>query len=86
MPDYVLLVGAALITVLIFVTLLRTRHFFRALLFSAATGNAALFSVAYLGAFTGVILSPNLFTVAVSTTLGIPGVLTMLLVKLLLAG
>lgn len=57
----------------------------RALLFSAVTGNAALLAVAYLGVFTQIPMAVNLFTVATATLLGIPGVISMLLFKLIFA-
>ncbi|MEM1485396.1 pro-sigmaK processing inhibitor BofA family protein [Oscillospiraceae bacterium PP1C4] len=81
-----LFIITAVLGIIILIVLLRSGHFLRCLLFSAITGNAALFSVGYLGAFTGVVLSINLFTVAVASILGIPGVLTMLILKLLFAG
>ena len=75
----------ACVGIYIFIILLRSGHFLRTLCFSAITGNAALFGIGWLGAFTGVLLSVNLFTVAVATILGIPGVLAMLILKLLFA-
>lgn len=78
-----LFILAAVIGLAIFIVLLRSGHFFRSLIFSAVTGNLALLSVGYLGAFTGVTLAANLFTVIVATLLGIPGVLAMLILKLI---
>lgn len=72
-----------IIGLVMLVAFLRSGHFLRSLLFSAVTGNAALFAVGYLGAFTGVVLSLNLFTIGVATIFGIPGVLTMLILKLI---
>ena len=74
---------ASVVAIVIFISLLRTGHFIKSLLFSAVTGNLALFYICYLGAFTGVLLSINLFTVGVATLLGIPGVLSMLIIKLI---
>ena len=68
--------GAACITVL--AALWRSGKFLRALLFSAVTGNLALFGVAYLGAFTGVTIAPGPISV-----LGIPGVILMLALRLI---
>ena len=48
-------------------------------LFFLGAAGAALWS----GAFTGVLFSPNLFTVGVASLLGIPGVIAMLIFKLI---
>ena len=40
-------------------------------------------AVCWSGAFTGVLFSPNLFTVGVASLLGIPGVIAMLIFKLI---
>lgn len=85
MLQMILLAVAAAVCIAVLTALFRSGHFLRTLLFSAVTGNAALFCVGYLGAFTGVVLSVNLFTMAAATVLGIPGVLAMLLMKLLFA-
>lgn len=71
------------VALLIFIVLLRTGHFVRTLFFSALTGNAALLAIGWGGAFTGITLLPNIFTVGVATILGIPGVLSMLLLRLI---
>lgn len=76
-------IAAALAALFILIALIRSGHFLRCLVFSAVTGNAALLVISYLGAFTGVALGINLFTVGTATLLGIPGVLAMLLIRLL---
>lgn len=86
MPQTILLIIAAVVCAIIFIALIRSGQFLRSLLFSIISGNAALFVVGYLGAFTGVVLSVNAFTVGVASLLGIPGVLTMLVLKLLFGG
>ena len=73
--------GAAGITVL--AALWRSGKSLRALLFSAVTGNLALFVVAYLGAFTGVTIAPGPISVSIATVLGIPGVILMLALRLI---
>ena len=69
--------GAACITVL--AALWRSGKFLRALLFSAVTGNLALFG----GAFTGVTIAPGPISVSIATVLGIPGVILMLALRLI---
>lgn len=83
MPDYIILAIVIAVCLAIAVLLIRTRKFIRSFIFSAVTGNIALFCVAYMGAFTGFIISINLFTVTVSSILGIPGVIGMLLLRLI---
>lgn len=73
--------GTACLVMLI--ALWRSGHFLRSLCFSALTGNAALIAVCWSGAFTGIALSPNLFTVGTATVLGLPGVISLLLAKLI---
>lgn len=61
----------------------RSGHFFKTFLFTALTGIGALLAVCWFGAFTGVLIAVNPFTLAVSGTMGIPGVLVMLALRLL---
>ena len=81
LSDAVYLAGAAACVVML-VAFLRSGRFLRALLFSAVTGNLALLAVGWLGAFTGVALAPNLFTVGAATLFGVPGVLALVLLRL----
>ncbi len=80
LDGWLYLLPAAVLAVWIF---RRSGRFFQALLFSAVTGNLALLGVGYLGAFTGVALLPNLFTVGTATLFGVPGVLTLLILRVL---
>ena len=75
--------GAALAVLCALAALARSGRFLRSLAFSAVTGNIALLAVCWSGAFTGVLFSPNLFTVGVASLLGIPGVIAMLIFKLI---
>ena len=81
MAKYMLLAVCAL-PVLIFA---RSRAFFRTFFFTAFTGIGALSVVCWLGAYTGVLLTFNPFTASVSCLLGIPGVLALLLFRILFA-
>lgn len=76
---------AAALTLFMLFVFKRSGSFWKTLVFSALTGNAALVSVVYLGAFTGPMLALNPFTVAFSALLGIPGVVTLLVCRVLLA-
>lgn len=73
-------IGAAIVPLFL---CLRSGHFFKAAVFTVCSGLAALAAVCWLGAYTGIFLTMNPFTIAVSALLGIPGVMTMLLMRLL---
>ncbi|MCI8650200.1 MAG: hypothetical protein HFG20_08800 [Anaerotruncus sp.] len=79
----ILLTAGGVVGFLVFTALVRSGHFFRTLIYTVVTGNLALLGTAWLGAFSGVLLAVNLFTVAVASILGVPGVLTMVILKLL---
>lgn len=79
----ILTAAAGAVCLIMLAALWRSRHFLRSLCFSALTGNAALLAVCWSGAFTGTALSPNLFTVGAATLLGLPGVISLLVVKLI---
>ncbi len=66
------------------IALLRSRKPVRGLVGSGAQGICALAAVNIAGAFTGVSLGLNLFTGISCVVLGIPGVITMLIVKLIM--
>ena len=66
------------------VALFRSRKPVRGLVGSGAQGICALAAVNIAGAFTGVSLGLNLFTGIACIVLGIPGVITMLVVKLIM--
>lgn len=79
------LLGAAVAAAVI-VALFRTKRPVRGLVASGAQGICALAAVNIAGAFTGVSLGLNLFSGLCCLVLGIPGVVTMLLLKLILHG
>ena len=81
MENYFLLLACAL-PIFIFA---RSKAFFRTFFFTAFTGIGALSVVCWLGAYTGVLLTFNPFTAGVSCLLGIPGVLALLLFRILFA-
>lgn len=65
--------------------LIRSGGFFRTLVFTVLTGLGALAAVCWLGAYTGVLLTFNPFTAGISCLLGVPGVLGMLILRVLFA-
>lgn len=75
--------GVALV-IAVMVGLLRTKKPIRSLLGSGVQGICALAAVNVAGAFTGVSLGLNLLTGLSGLLLGIPGVITLLLLKLIL--
>ena len=83
MSQSLLLAAAGATCIAVLVALWRSGKFLRALLFSAVTGNLALFSVAYLSAFTGVTIVPGPISVSIATLLGSPGVILMLALRLI---
>lgn len=76
----VLLIVSGVILLLVMV---KSRHFFKALFLSVLQGVSALFAVNLLTAFTGVALSVNAITLAISAVAGIPGVILLLAGRLL---
>lgn len=61
----------------------KTKHFIKSLLMSAVQGIFALFAVNAVGIVSGVTIAVNNFTVAVSCIGGVPGVILLLLMRLL---
>ena len=76
------IVGAVIVTAVV-VVLFRTGKPVRALAGSGIQGVCALAAVNVAGAFTSVSLGLNLFSGAVCLVLGIPGVIGLLLLKLI---
>ena len=77
LAHFILTAAAGAVCLVMPVALWRSRHFLRSLCFSA------LLAVCWSGSFTGIVLSPNLFTVGTATLLGLPGVISLLFVKLI---
>ena len=74
----------AAFSVIILAVMVKSKHFFKALVLSALQGVAALFAVNLLSAATGVTLVVNPVTLAVSAVGSLPGVVAMLVSKLFL--
>ena len=74
----------AAFSVIILAVMVKSKHFFKALVLSAVQGVAALFAVNLLSAATGVTLAVNPVTLAVSAVGSLPGVVAMLVSKLFL--
>ena len=69
------------IALAITITLFRSGKPVRALIGSAAQGLAALAAVNLTGAFTGISLGLGIFSGSVAAALGVPGVITLLMLK-----
>ena len=70
------------VSIAVLVALVRTKKPVRSFVGSGAQGICALAAVNIAGAFTGVSIGLNLFSGAVCAVLGIPGVVALLLLKL----
>lgn len=77
------LVGLSLAGLLVLVVVLRTCKFWVGWLISAATGLGALVLVNLTAAFTGVALPVSLLSLGAAVIGGIPGVVALLLLRLL---
>lgn len=62
----------------------KTDHFFKTLIFSALIGSSVFLALVLLSPFTGVELSLNPWSLGTSAAAGLPGVVGMLIVKLIL--
>ena len=72
---------AALIisAIIVFISLIKSGHLIRYLIFSAISGIGSLFAVNLLSSVTGVSIALNYITVSVSSFFGISGVIGLLL-------
>ncbi len=61
--------------VIIFVSFIKSGRFFRSIFLSVFQGLSALFAVNFIGGFTGLHLSVNIFSLLVSCVSGLPGVI-----------
>jgi hypothetical protein len=78
-----LIIAAAAFGCGIVILLLRNPAGLKRFAASAAGGVAAFAAVDLTGALTGIALVPNLWTVCTAVVLGLPGVVTMLLLRLM---
>ncbi len=72
------LLSASVLAILI--SMIRSKHFFKALILTALHGVAAICAVNVLGLFTGVSVNLNQYTVGASLICGTPGVIGLLLI------
>lgn len=75
----------AVFSLITLAVMIKSKHFFKALVLSAAQGVAALFAVNLLSAATGVSLAVNGVTLALSAIGSLPAVVAMLVSRLFLA-
>lgn len=79
----IVLLALALCGVIVFSVYPKTTHPVKNALFGAAAGGAGLLAVNLTSGLTGVMLACNLYTVAASVILGLPGVVLLLILQLL---
>ncbi len=76
----ILFVSAFILSLIIILTIsFKSKHFFKSVLLTALSGAGSLFALQLLSCLTHITLPVNVFTVAVSTLSGIPGVVALLL-------
>ena len=80
---YVLIACAVISAIVILFAAMRTKRPMKTLISSAIGGIIALIAVAITGIFTGVVLNINLWTLLCAAFAGIPGVVLMLVMKML---
>ncbi len=85
MLQYVFYAGGAVCAVALIIFAFRGKRPFRTMLITAFLGLLALAAVCISGIFTGVTLPVNPWTVGCSALGGIPGVATLLVLKLIFA-
>lgn len=71
--EIVLGVIVAAVAIILVVSMIKSGHWFKALMTSCLSGFAALLAVNLLGAVSQVIIPLNWYTIAVSGLLGAPG-------------
>ena len=80
---YALIAGAVICAMAILFSALKTKRPVRTLFISAVSGTAALIIVIITGYFTGVTLAVNAWTLLCAASAGIPGVVLMLVMKMI---
>lgn len=76
----IVLAGGAIV---ILGRMVKTKHFVKSLLMSAIQGIFALFAVNAVGIISGVTIAVNGITMAISCIGGVPGVILLLLLRLI---
>ena len=75
----VVIIALSVSALAILISFIKSGHFFSSLILSAVQGLTALFAADYIGAFIGVAISINAFTLTLSSLGGIPGVIFLLI-------
>lgn len=70
-------------SIIILIAMLRSKHFFKCIILSAFSGIACLFAVNALSSITGFSLAVNYPTLAISAIGGTPGVILLLLSRVI---
>ncbi len=67
----------------ILISMLKSKHFIKAILISCIQGAAALFAVNFAGDFIGVHIPMNIFSLSAGAVGGLPGVIYLLVCEIL---
>lgn len=70
----------AVVGIILFISIAKSGHWFKALMTTALSGFAALLAVNLLGMVSNVVIPINGYTIAVSGLLGVPGTILTLAV------
>lgn len=63
----------SIVAIIIFVSMVKSGHWFKAMITTSLSGVAALFAVNLIGLASNVVIPLNWYTIAVSGVLGAPG-------------
>ena len=83
MIEYAFYIGGAICAVALIIFAFRGKRPFRTMMITALLGLLALAAVCISGIFTGVTLPINVWTVSCSALGGVPGVITLLILKMI---
>ncbi|MBQ5890104.1 MAG: pro-sigmaK processing inhibitor BofA family protein [Clostridia bacterium] len=83
MIEYAFYIGGVICAIALIIFSFRGRRPFRTMLITALFGLLALTIVCVSGIFTGVTLPINIWTVSCSALGGVPGVITLLILKMI---
>lgn len=70
----------AIVAIIIFLSMVKSGHWFKAMVTTSLSGFAALFAVNLVGVASNVVIPLNCYTIAVSGVLGAPGTILTLAV------
>lgn len=83
MTEKFLLYVFLIICIAMFYTFVKSKRFMKCLCFSVITGLSSLFLIHAIGLYTFPLIELNTLSVSISSVLGIPGVISLLMINLL---